>query len=149
MDSYMRAGWMAVWILQELSVITYLCSANSLVAVNSRYSFPPRYNIMFYQTWLCFVSSKRKYVTSTCHVLFFIYTGDMEFKQNKFLPADKQIVTANPDVNTVCTVSFVQYLGKLQFSDLLLDFVLILFSTASCLEKHLMFFLWHFVIIFC
>ena len=27
--------------------------------------------------------------------------GDMEFKQNKFLPAEKQIVTANPDVNTV------------------------------------------------
>ncbi|KAH6790922.1 Protein phosphatase 2C family protein [Perilla frutescens var. frutescens] len=27
--------------------------------------------------------------------------GDMEFKQNKFLPAEKQIVTADPDVNTV------------------------------------------------
>ncbi|GAV84284.1 PP2C domain-containing protein [Cephalotus follicularis] len=27
--------------------------------------------------------------------------GDMEFKQNKYLPADKQIVTANPDVNHV------------------------------------------------
>ncbi|KAK4768997.1 hypothetical protein SAY86_027147 [Trapa natans] len=27
--------------------------------------------------------------------------GDMEFKQNKFLPADKQIVTANPDINIV------------------------------------------------
>ncbi|XP_039005202.1 probable protein phosphatase 2C 60 [Hibiscus syriacus] len=27
--------------------------------------------------------------------------GDIEFKQNKFLPAEKQIVTANPDVNTV------------------------------------------------
>ncbi|KAF5748114.1 hypothetical protein HS088_TW04G00064 [Tripterygium wilfordii] len=25
----------------------------------------------------------------------------MEFKQNKFLPVEKQIVTANPDVNTV------------------------------------------------
>ena len=25
----------------------------------------------------------------------------MEFKQNKFLPAEKQIVTANPDINTV------------------------------------------------
>lgn len=24
---------------------------------------------------------------------------DMEFKQNKFLPAEKQIVTANPDIN--------------------------------------------------
>ncbi|OIW21440.1 hypothetical protein TanjilG_03540 [Lupinus angustifolius] len=27
--------------------------------------------------------------------------GDMEFKQNKFLSAEKQIVTANPDTNTV------------------------------------------------
>ncbi|XP_061364370.1 probable protein phosphatase 2C 60 isoform X1 [Gastrolobium bilobum] len=27
--------------------------------------------------------------------------GDMEFKQNRFLPAEKQIVTANPDINTV------------------------------------------------
>ncbi|CAL1353076.1 unnamed protein product [Linum trigynum] len=27
--------------------------------------------------------------------------GDMEFKQNKFLPSEKQIVTANPDINTV------------------------------------------------
>ncbi|KAL7170952.1 hypothetical protein ACSBR2_035749 [Camellia fascicularis] len=30
--------------------------------------------------------------------------GDMEFKQNKFLPAEKQIVTANPDINTVSFV---------------------------------------------
>ncbi|XP_021746418.1 probable protein phosphatase 2C 60 [Chenopodium quinoa] len=27
--------------------------------------------------------------------------GDMEFKQNKFLPVEKQIVTANPDINVV------------------------------------------------
>ncbi|PQQ12782.1 putative protein phosphatase 2C 60 [Prunus yedoensis var. nudiflora] len=27
--------------------------------------------------------------------------GDMEFKQNKFLPAEKQIVTATPDINNV------------------------------------------------
>jgi len=27
--------------------------------------------------------------------------GDVEFKQNKFLPAEKQIVTANPDINVV------------------------------------------------
>ncbi|CAK9133789.1 unnamed protein product [Ilex paraguariensis] len=27
--------------------------------------------------------------------------GDMELKQNKSLPAEKQIVTANPDINTV------------------------------------------------
>ncbi|KAL1811061.1 hypothetical protein DCAR_0623174 [Daucus carota subsp. sativus] len=27
--------------------------------------------------------------------------GDMEFKQNKFLPAERQIVTANPDINII------------------------------------------------
>lgn len=27
--------------------------------------------------------------------------GDMEFKQNKFLPVEKQVVTANPDINMV------------------------------------------------
>ncbi|XP_027938829.1 probable protein phosphatase 2C 60 [Vigna unguiculata] len=27
--------------------------------------------------------------------------GDMEFKQNRFLPAEKQMVTANPDINTI------------------------------------------------
>lgn len=27
--------------------------------------------------------------------------GDMEFKQNKFLPPEKQIVTSNPDINVV------------------------------------------------
>lgn len=36
------------------------------------------------------------------HRLCFHIAGDMEFKQNKFLPAEKQIVTANPDINTVC-----------------------------------------------
>ena len=51
------------------------------------------------------------------HKLFSIYTGDMEFKQNKFLPADKQIVTANPDINTVCTVSVMKYLAKFHFWD--------------------------------
>lgn len=33
--------------------------------------------------------------------MFQFTAGDMEFKQNKFLPAEKQIVTANPDINTV------------------------------------------------
>ncbi|KAA3458073.1 putative protein phosphatase 2C 60 isoform X1 [Gossypium australe] len=32
--------------------------------------------------------------------------GDMEFKQNKFLSAEKQIVTANPDINTVKYILF-------------------------------------------
>jgi len=27
--------------------------------------------------------------------------GDMEFKQNKFLPSEKQMVTADPDINTI------------------------------------------------
>lgn len=31
----------------------------------------------------------------------------MEFKQNKFLPAEKQIITANPDVTTVRILPFV------------------------------------------
>jgi len=30
----------------------------------------------------------------------------MEFKQNKFLPVEKQIVTANPDINTVGIMVF-------------------------------------------
>uniref|UniRef100_A0A804Q581 protein-serine/threonine phosphatase n=1 Tax=Zea mays TaxID=4577 RepID=A0A804Q581_MAIZE len=29
------------------------------------------------------------------------FSGDMKFKQNKFLPPDKQILTANPDINIV------------------------------------------------
>ncbi|KAJ6691185.1 PROTEIN PHOSPHATASE 2C 60 ISOFORM X1-RELATED [Salix koriyanagi] len=32
--------------------------------------------------------------------------GDVEFKQNKFFPVEKQIVTANPDINTVCLSVF-------------------------------------------
>lgn len=35
----------------------------------------------------------------------------MEFKQNKFLSAEKQIVTANPDINSVCTFFFDKYLS--------------------------------------
>lgn len=31
----------------------------------------------------------------------------MEFKQNKFLPAEKQIVTACPDINTVCVYVYI------------------------------------------
>lgn len=33
---------------------------------------------------------------------FKFVSGDMEFKQNKFLPPEKQIVTASPDINIVC-----------------------------------------------
>ena len=44
--------------------------------------------------------------------------GDMEFKQNKFLPAEKQVVTANPDINTVSvfSVSYVTRSILLKFS---------------------------------
>lgn len=34
-----------------------------------------------------------------------LLTGDVEFKQNKQLPVEKQIVTANPDVTSVCDFS--------------------------------------------
>lgn len=30
-----------------------------------------------------------------------VISGDMELKQNKSLPAEKQIVTSNPDIRTV------------------------------------------------
>lgn len=30
-----------------------------------------------------------------------LYAGDMEFKRNKLLPAEEQIVTANPNINTI------------------------------------------------
>jgi hypothetical protein len=30
--------------------------------------------------------------------------GDVEFKQNKVLPAEKQIITAYPDITTVCSI---------------------------------------------
>ena len=33
-----------------------------------------------------------------------IVAGDVEFKQNKFLPADRQIITANPDITIVCSI---------------------------------------------
>lgn len=36
-----------------------------------------------------------------CSASYIKPAGDMEFKQNKFLPADRQIVTANPDINIV------------------------------------------------
>lgn len=34
----------------------------------------------------------------------------MEFKQNKGLPAEKQIVTADPDINIVCFYSFLEFM---------------------------------------
>ncbi|KAG5226717.1 phosphatase 2C family protein [Salix suchowensis] len=37
---------------------------------------------------------------------FFYNAGDVEFKQNKFFPVEKQIVTANPGINTVCLSFF-------------------------------------------
>lgn len=43
------------------------------------------------------MSKKKKKCYINC-----VAAGDAEFKQNKHLPAEKQIVTANPDINTVC-----------------------------------------------
>lgn len=31
-----------------------------------------------------------------------LVSGDVEFKQNKNLPVEKQVVTANPDITSVC-----------------------------------------------
>ena len=42
-----------------------------------------------------------RYLLSILHI-FVCNAGDVEFKQNKFLPVEKQIVTADPDINTVC-----------------------------------------------
>lgn len=38
------------------------------------------------------------------HTALFIYfpLGDMELKQNELLPAERQIVTAEPELKTVC-----------------------------------------------
>ena len=38
-----------------------------------------------------------------------LYAGDMEFKRNKLLPAEEQIVTANPDINMVCSMYMLGY----------------------------------------
>lgn len=41
------------------------------------------------------------YMVSLIGAIICLFVGDMEFKQNKFLSSEKQIVTASPDVNTV------------------------------------------------
>jgi len=44
----------------------------------------------------------------------------MEFKQNKYLPAEKQIVTADPDVTSVCIAQcIILFVTKLIFMDCL------------------------------
>ena len=51
---------------------------------------------------------KRQFV----YVLIFLFTlisGDLELKQNKSLPAKKQAVTANPKLNTVCSILLLYY----------------------------------------
>lgn len=47
---------------------------------------------------------ERVYWCSFHNVILFLpfAAGDMEFKQNKYLPVEKQIVTSNPDINAVC-----------------------------------------------
>ena len=44
---------------------------------------------------------RERYLLSILHI-FVCNAGDVEFKQKKFLPVEKQIVTADPDINTVC-----------------------------------------------
>ncbi|RLN08889.1 hypothetical protein C2845_PM11G14210 [Panicum miliaceum] len=39
------------------------------------------------------------FVQNMCQVCEYLFTGDVEFKLNKFLPPEKQIVAANPDIN--------------------------------------------------
>lgn len=39
-----------------------------------------------------------------------LFAGDVEFKQNKLLPPEKQIVTANPDINTVCEFQLILFI---------------------------------------
>uniref|UniRef100_K4CME4 PPM-type phosphatase domain-containing protein n=1 Tax=Solanum lycopersicum TaxID=4081 RepID=K4CME4_SOLLC len=46
------------------------------------------------KSWWFYSCSTGEWKSKSCK-------SDMEFKQNKFLPAEKQIVTANPDINTV------------------------------------------------
>lgn len=58
--------------------------------------------------------------------LILIFAGDMEFKQNKFLPAEKQIVTANPDISVVSI--FIQPLHFVLF----LKGVLSFFRSGTC-----------------
>ena len=40
----------------------------------------------------------------TSYAVDLFVAGDAEFKQNKKLPAEQQIVTANPDIKTVSSV---------------------------------------------
>lgn len=42
---------------------------------------------------------------ASCANGFLVVPGDVEFKLNKSLPAEKQIVTANPDISTVSCIS--------------------------------------------
>lgn len=66
-------------------------------------------------TWIFFHSwfqdkeaSKGKFTCSmpiTSYAVNFFVAGDAELKQNKKLPAEQQIVTANPDIRTVSSVA--------------------------------------------
>lgn len=50
----------------------------------------------------------------------------MEFKQNKFLSAEKQIVTANPDINIVRVYYFIHLFCFTMSVDFLVSIVLII-----------------------
>lgn len=54
------------------------------------------------ESWGSFLFIYCLFVVSRLRFSFSFTAGDMEFKQNKYLSAEKQIVTANPDINAVC-----------------------------------------------
>ncbi|XP_064967666.1 probable protein phosphatase 2C 11 isoform X1 [Musa acuminata AAA Group] len=67
--------------------------------------------------------------------------GDMEFKQNKFLPAEKQVVTCNPDINIVELCDDDEFLilacdgvWDCMTSQQLVDFINEHIKTESCLS---------------
>lgn len=51
----------------------------------------------------------------------------MELKQNKSLPAEQQIVTANPDIVTVCRMLLLQFISPLICLKIINYFALMLF----------------------
>ncbi|XP_065034091.1 probable protein phosphatase 2C 11 [Musa acuminata AAA Group] len=67
--------------------------------------------------------------------------GDMEFKQNKFLPAEKQVVTCNPDINIVELCDDDEFLilacdgvWDCMINQQLVDFITEHIKTESCLS---------------
>ncbi|RWW55927.1 hypothetical protein BHE74_00037387, partial [Ensete ventricosum] len=68
---------------------------------------PPSRHPPYWANRLGLASEREFYLSFSPHMKERILkAGDMEFKQNKFLPAEKQVVTCNPDVNTVLLFFF-------------------------------------------